>query len=421
MANILNDSEILKILQNSEGSKAFSVVNWTLTEKGGALLGFLGGYFSLKIEAVIDGQPATKIYFVKTLPASAQQSEFMDGMNLFQKEADIYSKILASMPNHKTSKWTPKPYYCRKDILVLEDLTLENFQLMPPRQQFTKSHVQLVLKCLATLHANSFYLEKSVLKKPLNEVHEDIFFEVSITETNEWFTCGVRAIKTIAMSRTRFSKDPQHVKWLEDNFDNVISKIYAMKDNCPERFTKIFCHRDIWRNNLMFKFGKNEKNEDDFRNPLECALIDYQIATYQPPGVDVAMTLLMLQQRKEREMDFDENLKYYFEQLTDSLKVLGLDVADILSFSELLETFEHFKVIAATLKCIFLQMTHLPEGEIEKFHSNDDDYRQFILIDRGDTLVKYIDTDDFFKSWMVEAVEELIELLMSDKNDLNNV
>lgn len=58
MANsnkLLNDVEVLQILHSSAKTKKISIINWKLTEKGGELTGFLGGYFCLKIEAKIVG------------------------------------------------------------------------------------------------------------------------------------------------------------------------------------------------------------------------------------------------------------------------------------------------------------------------------------------------------------------------------
>lgn len=53
---LLNDAEIVQILQNWAKSKKVSVNHWTLKEMGGKLKGFLGGYFCLKIEALIVGR-----------------------------------------------------------------------------------------------------------------------------------------------------------------------------------------------------------------------------------------------------------------------------------------------------------------------------------------------------------------------------
>lgn len=340
----------------------------------------------------------------------------MQGIGLFRKEAKIYSEILAAMPCPTSTKWAPKSYYTRNDILVLDDLSIENYHLMPTRHDFSKKHVQLVLKSLATMHANSVYLEKHILKKSIGDVYGEILFEVSVDESNVWFNKGIAAIKTIALKRTRFSKDPKMLQWIQDNFDHAITKVFEISRNYPKEFTKVFCHRDIWRNNLMYKFGTDETNQVDYDKPLESLLIDYQIARYMPPAADVNMTLYMLQRAKVRAADFQKNLKYYYEQLDLSMKELNMNIEEFLSFKDLLETIDYFKLLGAILKCIFLQMTHLPDGEIDKIHADDDVYHQFIMVDRGDILIKYLDTDEYFRNWMVESVEELVEMLIDTRN-----
>uniref|UniRef100_A0A336MUK5 CSON005415 protein n=1 Tax=Culicoides sonorensis TaxID=179676 RepID=A0A336MUK5_CULSO len=411
----LNETEILKILKKSEPSKIVTVTDWTLIEKEDQLLGFLGNYYSLKIEALIDDRQKTKYFFVKTLPENVEDGDILEGVNLFHKESIIYSKIFEIMPA-SSKKWTPSCFYTRSDILVLEDLSQENYQIMPKNAHFSKIHIQLVLKSLATLHANSFYLEKCILRSPIDAIHGDLLSEVSVTKSNGWFHVGLNAIKTVAITRTKFSHNPDMIKLIEANFTSKITdQVIEICNNYSVKFRKVLCHRDIWRNNIMFKFNRKVDGEIDFNSPTSAALIDYQIARYMPPGADVMMTLFLLQRIKDREIDYQENIKYYYYCLNESLKNLNLKIDDFLSYEEFLETCEYFKLLVAVLKCVFIPMSHLPDGEIEKLYANKEIYHKFIMEDRGEISIKFIDTNEFFRNWMIESVEELIEMTFDQR------
>uniref|UniRef100_A0A336K8G6 CSON000987 protein n=1 Tax=Culicoides sonorensis TaxID=179676 RepID=A0A336K8G6_CULSO len=407
----LESSEILKILEASEPDKKVNVINWTLVEKEKNLLGFLGCYFSLKIEAQIDDIDVVKYFFVKTAPCAESQAKFMEKNGIFRKEAKIYIEILSSMSSIVNGcKWTPKCYFARNDILVMDDLSQENYHVMPLLQNFTKAHVQAVLKSLAILHANSFYLEKCVHKKPLDQIYDDCLFEVSVAKFNKWFLVGLEAVKTIAIQRTKYSKHPEMVQLIKDNFnEQIVDKVFESCNNFPSKYAKVLCHRDTWRNNIMFKFNPHTDGEIDFSVPSGAALLDYQLMRYAPPATDVIMTIYLLQRIKEREMDYQENIQYYYDCLTEMLKNLGLNVSECLPYEEFVETCEYFKLCMLIIKTVSMEMTHLPDEELAKLYADKDGYEYFCVGDRGDTCVHFIDTDEFFRDWMVEGVEELLE------------
>lgn len=340
------------------------------------------------------------------MPTSSEQREFMEATNLFLKEATIYSDLLSPMAS-KGLNCAAKSYFSRDNILVLEDLTLKGYKLMPPRANFSQKHVQMVLKSLANLHAMSIHFEKTVLKEPLDKVYDKTLFEVTIDRDNTWYTTGLKTLEMIALKGSEFARDPVMCQLIQEKLMKGFGRIYELVREVPTKYRKVVCHRDIWSNNLMFKF-------DDNSNPVDCVLVDFQLTRCLPPANDIMMALYVLQRTTDRKRDFIDNLKHYHTCLGTSLKQFNMDVKDYLPFDELLESCEHFRPFGALIKALYIQTTLFPTEDMKKLRSNDEKYRDFIVNDRS-ILLKYIDTDEIFRDWMSEAIEELVEIIVLEK------
>lgn len=323
--------------------------------------------------------------------------------------------------SEENSHWLPKCYYARDDLLVLEDLSLNNHHLLPPDIEFSSDHIKIVLKSLANMHASSINFETNVIKKPLNETFGEMLFEVTVARRNNWFRAGLRAIEQVGLQRTKYSKNSETHQLIQDKFFDAMNVVFDMVDNnlVPFDFLNVICHRDLWRNNVMFKFGKDQNGDVDFHVPQEAVLIDFQIARYLPPAVDVLMLLFLLQRNNDRKERYKDHLDHYYSCLKDALGNFDMVIERIFPLEELWRTCEYFQLLGAVLKGVFLPMTHLPAGVIDEIHKDADKYRKFIAVDRSDTILHYIDTDKYFGEWMVEAVEELIEMTLL-KQTLSN-
>uniref|UniRef100_A0A336N305 CSON005415 protein n=1 Tax=Culicoides sonorensis TaxID=179676 RepID=A0A336N305_CULSO len=411
---LLSDADVFKVIKNALKTSVIEIKSWTLKEKDGEPTGFLGEYLILEIEALIDQNAVKLNFFVKSLPSSSQIKEFVKGINLFHKEATVYSQLLSPMISATDLRFSANSYFSRDDVIIFENLSLQNFHLMPPEMKFNQKHVRTILNSLAQLHASSIVYEQNVLSKPFDEVYGDVLFEVSFCKTNKWFVTGMKSIVMIALKRSKYSKNPEMCALINEKFMQGLETIYELVREIPPKFKKVLCHRDIWRNNLMFKFDIKNGNEIDYSSPIECALVDFQLARYLPPAEDILMTLYVLQRKHDREMAFSDNLNYYYDLLGKYLRKFDLNVNEILPFNELLDSCEHFKLVGLLIKAIYLQTAQLPLGEMEKMREDDEKYQNYITNDRPE-LLNYIDTDEDFREWMVEAVDELIDYILIEK------
>lgn len=413
--DLLNLAEIEEILSNS-GQTGSKVKTYNVSVLGGAVVGFLGEHLHLNVDLE---NGTTHRFFLKTLPIFNQiKRKYIEKQGFFFKEATLYQEIFCDMPDViENIRWRPQCYLTRQDLLVLQDISLESFTNAPPRFNFERSHVQLVLESLAVLHALSIKVE---VERGINlgeKYSSTGLFEVSVSPDNIWFSVGLKTLEAVAINATKYSEI--HKEKITSCFLKKLHAVFDLTKNIPSKFYSTICHRDVWNNNLMFQFETNEDGTPDYWRPRTCILIDFQISRYMPPGADVLMCLVMLQRRIVRCKDYQSNLKYYFTIFSQLLDAFNIDVNKYVSFELLVESCQYYRLLALILKGIFLTMTHLPEGEMDKIHNDAEEYHRFVTVDRNDYVLRYIREDKVFSDWMVETVEELIEITLFEE-ELNN-
>ena len=298
--------------------------------------------------------------------------------------------------------------YARDDILVLEDLTYKGYAHVPLRTELNQKHVEEALKSLARLHATSLDFELNEMKgKNLDEVFPDVLFEPTVHHGNGWFMAGLSSIKAVALNSSKYSK---HRKLIESQLDSEMANVFDLV-KLQYRFKNTFIHRDLWVNNMMFKFPRNEKGEIDHDNPLNCCLIDFQICRYLPPGLDVLDLLDLIIRRKHRDLYFKHYVNFYYEKLSIELKSYNIEIEKIIPYEEFLISLQYYKLLALVFNGIYSGIVHsLPEGALENLKAQSSaEYDKVCNVNRDTFTLELMDKDEYYREAMTEAVEELLE------------
>lgn len=131
----LSKSEIEKIVRKASRCGNVKIVEFKL-ENFGNYLGFLGEYFRLKIEAEVENVPNEFNFFVKTLPLrDLKQRNMLVETGIFRKEVKLYENLLLKLKEISSDQcaWCADGYLFRDDLMVLEDLSLKRFKMLPFR------------------------------------------------------------------------------------------------------------------------------------------------------------------------------------------------------------------------------------------------------------------------------------------------
>lgn len=191
----LSEIESEEIVKKAAKSENVKIVEFKL-ENFGNYFGFLGEYFRLEIKAEVENVPETFKFFVKSLPLKdLKQRKMLVETGIFRKEVKLYEKLLSNLSELSTKKnfWCANGYLFRDDLLVLENLSLKGFKMLPFRFKFDTPHIEVTLKSLANFHCSSIVYEETSGKNSIENELKEFLFETSVANIH-WYHSGLKVI-----------------------------------------------------------------------------------------------------------------------------------------------------------------------------------------------------------------------------------
>lgn len=166
---------------------------------------------------------------------------------------------------------------------------------------------------------------------------------------------------------------------------------------------KVLSHRDIWKNNLMFKFG----DDKSFKDPIHCVLLDFQTVRYLSISIDVLMAIICTTTRNHQEKHFNHYLKFYYDHLLLELNKFGIDLNSKMTFDSFVRSCQHHKQFTLVYNVIIIMITMIQQEFFVNF--TDDEYRDFAEGNRSKSILENMKQDSFYEECLLEAVEAVIE------------
>lgn len=180
-------------------------VSRTEIESFGNYLGFLGEYFRLKIDSAVDDEKQSFKLFMKSLPLNdLKQRQMLIDTGIFHKEVKLYEDLIPRLNafTERETRWSPEAFFCRSDLLVLEDLSLQGFKILPTQEELSRKHIELVLKSLARFHCAGIVYEETNLRDGRKSIRDEfgkMLFETSVADIT-WFHAGLKVMIAILAS-----------------------------------------------------------------------------------------------------------------------------------------------------------------------------------------------------------------------------
>uniref|UniRef100_A0A182MFI5 CHK kinase-like domain-containing protein n=1 Tax=Anopheles culicifacies TaxID=139723 RepID=A0A182MFI5_9DIPT len=376
--------------------------------------GYLGAYNYLTIyyktspETIKCGR-----YFMKSLPYhDTVLTEAVEEWGIFRKEAELYRELFHKYERNanKVIKWAPDCLLARNQLLVMADLTSAGYRTIEFQNSLNKQHMELVFDRLAQMHACSLHFEITHLEgKSIEAKYGDkILFETTFTPTSSWFVAGLKGIQKVALERNHHSNDPLKKTIIENQLWTNLERIYTLAESTNE-FRSVVVHRDLWVNNIMFKYDHAGALHT---GPKDCVLVDFQLARYLPPAVDYLSALYLLTDHAHRTQHVQEYEAYYYGSLQRKLTLLGLNGAEILPWEEFQQTLQHYRLLALVWTGVLHGFVNFPKGLLDRLHHEDPHtYTRMSMENRDDFVMKYYDSDAFYRARFNDVVTELLEFL----------
>jgi aminoglycoside/choline kinase family phosphotransferase len=323
------------------------LVDFELRPLNGAI-GFLGEHhlLNLSYQRIGCNNMNKCTFFFKRVPTNERHSNFVIDEGIFAKEREIYETIIPMFCKYLNVQKIPVPkcYFIKaNEFMVLENLTEQDFTMHEKLVPLDFMHCKCALKALAVFHAGSIVTEFKTGKKIVEFVKYD--HEVLLANDHKnsiarsWNVTSLETIfRMMQMSRQYDEKIGGDWKLVHNRLSEAWDKCIKMAAEPSGMFKNVLCHRDLWLNNIMFKY-------DADGHPSEATLVDFQIFRYCPPAIDLSMFMYLTTTRQFREQHLFSLLLTYHNELCMVLREAGLDPGEPhgLGLSEILASFEEYR------------------------------------------------------------------------------
>ena len=209
------------------------------------------------------------------------------------------------------------------------------------------------------------------------------------------------------MHESSYGIRSEHEDFVRDKFYEKVNLVYDLMENQKTIVPKAICHRDLWRNNFMFKYNDRNMAEAD------CILLDFQNCRYLSITVDVILCIFLNSSANNRKKYTDEYLVCYFEQLKAELQRDGLEISSVMSWADFLASYKELQLLGLVCRAVYSTLVDANPTMFRKMNGKDELKYQYIMVENRDSFVlEHMQRDEAYRESMIAKVEELVEFIL---------
>lgn len=373
--------------------------------------GFLGSHRYLVVEVTVknaakqDAKQKLR-FFTKSAPIEiASRMEYLEEFGVFKKEISVYRDVLPKFQDIFEGI-APKCYYADNNWLVFEDLHQQGYRMGAGRDGlYDREHLKCAIKNLAALHAASLIYEVRQNLK-IDELNPLAAKENAYPETNTpehmRFRNFINAIKVFKAFLKEMPKYSEQLNYIFNHIQDIMFVIFKFVKTST-KYRNVFSHGDLWANNIMFQYGKYGEI------PTQSCFVDFQLARYAPPMLDLITLLTIPTTREFRQKYLMELLADYYRYMTDFLKHEHFSIEDFITEQEFYASFEEFRICGLIESCLFSHLTILPPDLTKSLTASTDGFTDFFDHKREEICLKAFTTDETYRTRLTDMLEDLVD------------
>ncbi|XP_017144148.1 uncharacterized protein LOC108156910 [Drosophila miranda] len=281
-------------------------------------------YTSLLMRIIVDiemkdGFSQQKSYVLKTMLDDAQGNGFVNTLNIFPKEKQMYDLIIPQLEqlyeqSGLTVQFAPKCHWSEnvngRICLVQEDLKTKKFRNINRLKGFDMPHMRRVLEKLAEFHAASAVWRQR--NGPFPEDFQRTYLPANYNKSKS-YQARVQSYKA-AMAKWGLADHEQYVSRIP-TADQFVQSVARCFNTNPQEF-KVLNHGDFWSNNIMLSYTQSgEINQLRF--------VDFQLCKWGSPSQDLWELIICSAHHSIRIKHFDCFVRIYHTHLVRCLKILN--------------------------------------------------------------------------------------------------
>ncbi|KAK4874379.1 hypothetical protein RN001_013739 [Aquatica leii] len=283
-------------------------------------------------------------------------------MGFANNEYGIYAEIIPMMEKLKYyQKIAPKIYHLStglKKEIVMEDLSVLNYEMADRHKGLDLEHCLFVIKKLANFHASSVALYEND-PKIMDLYDRGMFYRSNLSE--QMFSVLIQDAINV------WKNEPSLKKYYEKTtIDEVIKRTYKVRNRDSK--LNVLNHGDFWVNNLLFHYDADERLDD-------VLFIDFQASVFASPFVDLHYFIVTSTSQEVKEKHIYDILRYYYDTLVENVKIFQVQTA-MPNWNDFKKDFCDKAFIGITTSCIILPLVkakNTKDASVENFVGNNEE------------------------------------------------
>ncbi|EFN86121.1 uncharacterized protein LOC105181683 [Harpegnathos saltator] len=405
---VLQDEQCFEIIRKKLRQDAmddFSLVGYEIVPID-KVNGFLGQYFTLKATVACPKSPleTRSINFFTKIPPpiSSPQYHFIQAYGTFKKEVALYTTVFPEMLDGLDKRCIPECFLgIENDVIVLEDMAHSGYTMTDKYIPFDLQHCAILMKTLAKFHAKSFVFERQYKKSLHDEfshcMHETLWPRAD-DRAKAMIDAAVKGVVSMIDLLPGLSNDQRGnfkervVQFCADHTDKLSPSV---------KHKNVLCHGDLWANNVLFKYDADGR-------PVECCLIDFQLARYNPPAHDILCFLQFTTTRKLRDEHSETLFKAYHDSMASVLKEADLDISEVLPWKEFVESIQDLRTMCVAHGVLNTPIMLLKPNAASKYFCEQPELLESILfVDRTPLVCDQFKEVPEYRARMIDGLLEL--------------
>lgn len=390
--------DVLEVLQQDASVKG-SYESHEIIPMSDKPIGYLADHFMLRVHLTAS---EVKNYFLKAVPKNVlKRAEYLDETGFFSKEVKFYEQLVPHMLKHSSLPWAPSCYIAREDDFIIMQILHDHQTKSSKDLVLDVDHLKIAASTLAVFHASSLIFEERSGTKVIVS-YSDILFENAYPQTighvrRQGLENAIEVILELTKSIPKYQNSPK-LQTIIEEMPNTIRKIYKFAES-SKQYRNVVSHGDLWVNNCMFKY--------DDGKPVECKIIDFQLARYAPPAFDLAQLVYINTTKETRAAHLDEVLDLYCKTFEMELRKFEVKTS-ILPREEILESFKEYHLAGLIEAVVFGHLTLLPPTLSTSIMSSSEEYDKFINQSRVKTCLKAFE-EEYYRTRVTDIITEIVD------------
>jgi len=270
----ITEADVATALKNRFKNEEVQLLKWKLisfNEEG--KLGYLGDHYKVETTIQRNGNEENVSFFVKTIPQNKTQQDLVEAGAMYRKEAQFFnliadelisilSKITPMVPDSKVYV-IPRCYLANDIMMIMENLIEDGFEGKSADIPLSAEDFLTSMRALGRFHAASIALEER-LGKPLIEEYPELEYETFLNQSPDhclktWHAASLDAATTLVPMLEKYKNQPEVVKKTQEALPVLLRDLMVKVKAWPDT-RNVFCHGDLWTNNLLFRLDKEGRS-----------------------------------------------------------------------------------------------------------------------------------------------------------------